>query len=167
MISRNLIKALKSIPKTYFSVSDAEKFHSGKKNSLPVLLTRLAKRGEITRIMRGYYTFDIYSVDFEAFACEIKKPSYISLEYALYHHGLIDQIPETITLVTPGKSQVIECNGKVLEYSHLREDLYSGYEVVGNALIATKEKAVLDELYLIRWGKRSFSDFSVLSSTIP
>lgn len=157
MIKKNLLKKLKLIPKSYFSIKDIEKFHEGKSKSLSVTLNRLVKNELIFRISRGYYTFDITAVDFEQFACEVKKNSYVSLEYALYHHGLIDQVPEVITLVTSGKSAILETSTRKLEYSHLNKGLYFGYEVVGNMLMATKEKAILDELYLIALGKRSLT----------
>ncbi len=157
MLTKELLQKLRTIPKTYFSIADIRKFYEGNLNSLPVILNRMVKRGVLTKIRRGYFTFDLNQVDFEEFAGVIKKPSYISLEYALYHHGLIDQIPEKITLVTTGKPQTLINNGKILEYSHLKKELFFGYEIVKNFLIARKEKAILDELYLISLKKRSFN----------
>lgn len=154
---KQLIKQLQLIPKSYFSIRDAGKFYDGKGTSLSVTLNRLVKREELTRIMKGYYTFNINTVDFEQFACEVKKNSYISLEYALYYHGLIDQLPEIITLVTSDKSAVLQTSTKKLEYSHFKKDLYFGYEIIDNMLMAAKEKAILDELYLIFLGKRSLT----------
>lgn len=151
-----LLEKLGKQRKSFYSIRDIEKIYDGSDKNLPVLLHRFVKDGRLERIMRGYYTFDIMKVDFEEFACTVKKPSYISLEYALYHHGLIDQVPESITLVTTGKSQRISCEGKELEYSHIREDLYFGYEIVGNTLFATKEKALLDMAYLTGLSKRTF-----------
>lgn len=157
MLVDKLLQKLKTIPKTYFSLADIRKFYEGNLNSLPVILSRMVKRGVLTKIRRGYFTFDLNQVDFEDFACAIKKPSYISLEYALYYYGLIDQVPESITLVTTGKSQTLFCNGKTLEYSHINLSLFFGYEIVKNTLIACKEKVILDELYLISLKKRSFN----------
>lgn len=157
MITKNLIRELKMIPKSYFSIKDAEKFYKGASKSLYVTLNRLVKKQELTRIMKSFYTFDLANLDFEQFACEIKKKSYISLEYALFHHGFIDQIPETITLITSGKSTTINTITREIEYSHVKKDLYFGYEITGNMLMATKEKAILDEIYLIALSKRSFT----------
>lgn len=151
-----LLEKLKKQRKSFYSIHDIEKIYDGRDKNLPILLHRFVQDGRLQRIMRGYYAFDIFNVDFEEFACTVKKPSYISLEYALYHHGLIDQVPESITLITTGKSQRISCEGKELEYSHIREDLYFGYEIVGNSLIATKEKALLDIAYLTGLSKRAF-----------
>ncbi len=155
MLIQQLINDLKQIPKTYFSINDIRKFYKGEIKSLPVIILRLEKKSILKKIIRGFYTFDLHSLDYEGFACTYKRPSYISLEYALYHHGLIDQVPETITLITSSKSQTINTNAKILEYSHIKQDLFFGYEIVGNMLMATKEKAILDELYLISLKKRS------------
>lgn len=149
-----LLETLKRIPKTYFSLNDIQKFAKGKLKSLPVMLFRLVQQGRLQRIMRGYFTFDLTRVDWEEFACSLRKPSCISLEYALYYYGFLDQVPEIITLVTPGVSRIFSCNGKDLEYSHIKRELFFAYEISENALIATKEKALLDELYLISLKKR-------------
>src|SRR3989339_644008 len=157
MLIEELVNDLKQIPKTYFSINDIRKFYKGEMKSLPVIISRLEKKGILKKIIKGYYTFDLNLLDYEDFACTYKRPSYISLEYALYHHGLIDQLPETITLITSGKSQTINTNEKILEYSHIKRDLFFGYEIVGNMLMATKEKAILDELYLIALKKRTLN----------
>ena len=151
-----LLQKLGEQKKSFYSIRDIEKMYGGKEDNLSVLLHRFVKDGRLKRIMRGYYTLDIANMDSEEFACTVKKPSYISLEYALYHHGLIQQVPESITLITTGKSGRISCEGKELEYSHIREDLYFGYEIVGNALFATKEKALFDMAYLTGLSKRTF-----------
>lgn len=155
--SHLLIENLKSLPKTFFSLTDIKKFYKGNLRSLPVLISRMIKKGILKRIIKGYFTFDLNKVDFEEFACTYKKPSYISNEYALYHYGLIDQVPETITMVTLGKSQTLNTTGKIIEYSHINKNLFFGYEILGNILIASKEKALLDEIYLISLKKRSLN----------
>lgn len=151
------IEKLKSIPKTYFSFRDMEKFYPGQKGDLKVVLHRLVKQNKVRRLLRGYYALDIFSVDWEQLACELVKPSYISFEYALHRHGLIDQIPTRVTLATTKKRRDFQLPDQVLEYSHINSKLYFGYKVEGNFLIAEKEKALLDELYLISLKKRHLS----------
>lgn len=152
-----LLKKLKSIPKSYFSFSDLGKFYPGKKKDLKVVVHRLIKQEKLARLFKGYYALDLSRVDWEQFACEIVQPSYVSLEYALNQYGIIDQVPTRITLVTTKKSREIILPNQVLEYSHLNPKLYFGYKIKGNFLIAEKEKALLDELYLISLKKRHLS----------
>ena len=152
-----LLEKLKSIPKSYFSFPDLGKFYSGNKKDLKVVVHRLVKQKRLVRLFRGYYALDLVRVDWEQFACELVQPSYVSLEYALNQYGIIDQIPARITLATTKKSRELILPNQVLEYSHLNPKLYFGYKIEGNFLIAEKEKALLDELYLISLKKRLLS----------
>lgn len=151
------IEKLSSVPKTYFSIRDLEKFYSGPKDDLKVVLHRLVKQKKMRRLLRGYYTLDASYVDWEQLACELVKPSYISFEYALYRHGFINQIPARITLTTTKKRREFQLPEQILEYSHINPKLYFGYKIEGNFLIAEREKALLDALYLISLKKRHLS----------
>ncbi|MFH1890424.1 MAG: hypothetical protein ABIJ91_02575 [Candidatus Kuenenbacteria bacterium] len=152
-----LIEKLKSIPKSFFSFSDLGKFYSGRKEDLKVVVYRLIKQKKLIRLLKGYYTLELSQVDWQQFACELIQPSYISLEYALHQYGLIDQVPARITLVTQKKTREFKFSSQVFEYSHFTPKFYFGYKIEGNFLIAEKEKALLDELYLISLKKRSLS----------
>lgn len=156
-MNAHFIEKLSSIPKTYFSLCDLEKFYSGGKDDLKVVLHRLVKQKKMRRLLRGYYTLNVSYVDWEQLACELVRPSYISFEYALYQHGLINQIPARITLAATKKRREFQLPGQVLEYSHINPKLYFGYKIEGSFLIAEKEKALLDELYLISLKKRHLS----------
>lgn len=158
MKPHDLLQQLQLIPKDYFSVQDIRKLYAGDDATLAVTLTRLTNKGFLTRLFRGYYALHPERVDFESLACVIKKPSYISFESALYHHGCIDQIPESITLATSGKSQTLSMKNKTLEYSHLSPDLYFGYEILDGCEMASPEKALLDQLYFASLGKTYFDE---------
>jgi predicted transcriptional regulator of viral defense system len=151
------LEKLKTIPKSYFSFRDLTKFYPGKKKNLRIVVHRLVKQKKLIRLLKGYYTFDLTQIDWEQFACELVQPSYISLEYALHQYGIIDQVPARITLITTKKTREFRLPNQVLEYSHINSKLYFGYKIQGNFLLAEKEKALLDELYLISLKKRHLS----------
>ena len=155
--SEVLLERLNDFPKTYFFRKDIEKFHPGKKGNLSVLLNRMARKKKITRLMRSLYVLNVPATDWESLACELVKPSYISLEYALWRYGLINEIPARITLVTTGKSRLYTFPNTVLEYTHINSARFFGYTVERNALLAAREKAFLDELYLVGLKKRSLN----------
>jgi len=157
MTTTLFLEKLKTIPKSYFSFTDLTKFYPGKKENLKVVLHRLVAQSKLTRLIKGYYTLGLSAVDWEQFACEILRPSYISLEYALHRYDIIDQVPARITLITTKKGRVLRLTNQILEYSHLTSKLYFGYNIQDNFLIAEKEKALLDELYLISLKKRHLS----------
>lgn len=151
------IDRLRGISKTYFSYPDLKKFYPGKEDNLPVVINRLLKRGRLFRIIKGYYTLNFSSMDWESLACERLKPSYISLESALWRYGLMNEIPARITLITTKKSRTHILKDNIFEYSHLNPKLFFGYKIEKNILMAEKEKAFLDEIYLISLKKRSLN----------
>lgn len=152
-----LLEQLKGFPKTYFSKNDLEKFYPGKDKNIGVVLNRLVKRKKIIRLIRGFYTFNLSSLDLESLSCEILTPAYISLEYALWRYGMMNEIPARITLITTKKSRLYTFSNNTFEYSHFNPTLFFGYKIEKNILIAEKEKAFLDEIYLISLKKRSLN----------
>jgi len=151
------LEKLKTIPKSYFSFVDLAKFYPGKKNDLKVVLHRLVNQDKLIRLIKGYYTINLAGTDWEQLACGLLGRSYISLEYALHQYRIIDQVPSNITLVTTKKSRTFKLPTQVFEYSHITPELFFGYRIEENFLIAEKEKALLDELYLISLKKRHLS----------
>ena len=77
------------------------------------------------------------------------SPSYISFETALNYYGLLSQFPLEITSATLGKKTEKEINNQLYTYSKIDKKLFTGYYKESNYLIATKEKALFDEIYLI------------------
>ncbi len=133
-----------------FSVADAKKiFKAKKENTLYKLLQRLEKSGVIKRIIKGKYLFAFREVGDFDLANFLVNPSYISLESALSFYGVLPQFPYTITSVTPLKSQKIIYQEKEYEFAHLESKYFFGFVKKDKFLIATPEKALLDELYFM------------------
>ena len=72
-------------------------------------ISDLLQKGSIIRIKKGLYIFgDEYRrrpYSREILANLIYGPSYISLDYALQHYGLIPERVEAVTSVTTGRSR--------------------------------------------------------------
>ncbi len=82
-------------------------------------------------------------------------PSYVSLESALAHHGLIPEAVFTTTSVTTARPATYQTPLGRFDYRHIAPSLFWGYvEIpVGSgrgrqALVARPEKALLDLVYL-------------------
>ncbi len=77
-------------------------------------------------------------------------PSYISLQTALHHHGLINQIPSVTYAVSLNRTRVYKTEMGVFSIHQLKPDFFFGYETIGisGIKLATPEKALLDILYL-------------------
>ena len=150
-----LIKKLTGFNKSYFTVADLEKVLDLKRNSLYVTLNRMVKSGVLVRLGKNIYLLFTESVDIEKIANELYFPSYLSFEQALSQYGILSQIPYVHTFVTirPTKKMVIA--GVAVEYSHLKKELFWGYTLKNGKYIAEKEKALLDQLYIVSMGKRN------------
>jgi predicted transcriptional regulator of viral defense system len=77
-------------------------------------------------------------------------PSYISLQSALYYHGMIEQIPEIIYAVSIGRTKIFQTPVATVSVHHIPSALFFGYQEISKHAIkiATPEKALFDFLYL-------------------
>lgn len=91
-------------------------------------------------------------------------PAYISLQSALYHHGLIEQIPAVIYAVTIGRPRRIQTTAGTVSLHRVPPPLFAGFEVIGRDAVkmATPEKALFDVLYLAPGRTRLFTNLPEL-----
>ncbi|MCK4303688.1 MAG: hypothetical protein KAY24_05560 [Candidatus Eisenbacteria sp.] len=125
-------------------------------------VTQLLANGTLIRIRKGLYCFSEAfrreSVVREYLANLIYGPSYVSLEFALSHHGLIPERVETVTSVTPQRPREFFTPFGAFSYRKLNERKYSVGAALEKAgattfLIATAEKALADKV----WTDKRFS----------
>jgi predicted transcriptional regulator of viral defense system len=88
-------------------------------------------------------------------------PSYISFQSALYYHGMISQIPNTIYAASLARTRQYKTPIAHVSIHHLHPRFFFGFDTVAKSKIkmATPEKALLDILYL---SSASSSVFSAL-----
>lgn len=119
-------------------------------------ITSLLKNSEIIRVKKGLYVLGAeYEKPFshEILANLIYGPSYISLEFALSHYGLIPDRVKTITSITSKRNKVFKTPLGDFTYSYLPKRLYSiGLRRVQidskrGYIIASQEKAIIDLLH--------------------
>lgn len=121
-------------------------------------VNELLKSGTIARVKKGLYIFGAESrqspVCKESLANLIYGPSCISMEYALWYHGLIPERVETITSVTPKRDKVFSTPIGRFTYKYLASSKYPhGIEQHWvdqhhPILIASPEKALCDYIVL-------------------
>lgn len=152
-----LIKKLTGFHKSYFTVADLEKVLGLKRDSLYVTLNRLVKKGVLDRLAKNIYSLFTQAFDIEKIANELYFPSYISFEQALSHYSILSQIPYTVTLATSRPTKKMVIRDVAVEYSHLKKELFFGYTLKNGKYIADREKALLDQLYMVSMGKRGIA----------
>lgn len=117
-------------------------------------LTRWVRNGRLLKLKNGVYAFarEIGRVRGEEVASLLCEPSYLSLESALSHYGIIPEMVFAYVSVTPKITRTFENVLGHFVYRHVKSALFWGYSEVktdtGRYLMAEPEKAVLDYLYL-------------------
>lgn len=115
------------------------------------------RTGKILQLRRGLYAFSPhYSVKRPALyeiANRLVRPSYVSLQSALSHYGMIPEHVAVVTSVTTGRPQKLNNAFGRFFYRHIKASLFFGfaYRLVSKAdyaYVATPEKALLDLIYL-------------------
>jgi len=131
---------------------------------LRVFLSRLEERGDIIRFKRGFYVSRVYcdavktsgkwTQYLEFLAAKVYSPSYLSLDYVLYQHNLLTEMPVNFTLVTANKTAVYKNALGLFSYHKVKKSLFYGYKtaVEGGFPVyrASKAKALFDFIYLRR-----------------
>ncbi|MFA6408927.1 MAG: hypothetical protein WCW01_01960 [Gammaproteobacteria bacterium] len=123
-------------------------------------LRRLEKFGHTIRLQRGLWALPekveplmLPEYLTAPYAC------YVSLQSALYHHGMIEQIPEVIYAVTLMRTKKFKTQFATVSAHHIPPSFFGGFISVGtnNIKIATPEKALLDFFYLSTAKSRLFT----------
>ncbi|MBI3508728.1 MAG: type IV toxin-antitoxin system AbiEi family antitoxin domain-containing protein [Chlamydiia bacterium] len=115
------------------------------------VLRRLAQKKHIVHLGKGLWVLDLKVHPFLLLDYVVAPfPCYISLQTALYHHDMIDQIPRILTAVSLARTKRIETPLATISIHHIAPQFFCEYELdpKTHVKIATPEKALLDIFYL-------------------
>ena len=120
-------------------------------------LSRWVTSGHLVQLRKGLYALapPYRKTEPHPFvvANRLVRGSYVSLQSALAHHGLIPEHVPVITSVTTGRPQHRENPFGSFEFHHCPPDRLTGYRVLklggGEALVATPVKALADLIHLV------------------
>lgn len=125
-------------------------------------LAKLEEEGMVTRVRRGLWVITTHP-DFSPYAVVPHlftegEDGYVSLLSALNLHGMIEQIPRVVQVMTTTQRARLKTPVGTYEFHQIQPDLFDGfgpYRRTGSFDIATPEKALFDTLYLsARKGRR-------------
>ena len=122
------------------------------------------KKGYILRLRKGWYCFrEFTQVPEFSFlvANNLYTPSYISHQEALFFYGLVPEHIVDSTSISTKKTETFTILGKVYKYYSIHPKLFFGYVLKNmtvngltrSFMIAEKEKAILDLLYVFDFYK--------------
>jgi len=123
------------------------------------VLSRISKAKQIIHIRRGTWVFP--DIEPLTLPCLLTAPfpAYISLQTALYYHGMISQIPNIIYTVSLARTRLYKTPIASISVHHIQPSFFFGYHETNNdglLKIATPEKALIDVFYLSQTKTRLF-----------
>ncbi len=111
---------------------------------------KLREAGLLVKLARGRWAIQ-GRIDPFAVAEHLTTPfpTYISLQSALYQHGMISQIPSVVYAVSLARTQRRQTPLGTYSIHHVEPSFFFGYELneTGQAKIAIPEKAIVDYFY--------------------
>lgn len=117
-------------------------------NALKSKINYYVQVHKIKQVRKGIYCLPDF--DTEELACKLYAPTYISLEYVLQKEGVIFQYQESITSLC-SLSRTVVMDEKTYVYRKIKNEIL--FNMIGvnrteNKSIASKERAILDTLYM-------------------
>ena len=137
-----------------FSLEDIFKWFPGSSRStVKNQLGSWIAKGYLLRLRRNLYFLKETGLKEEfILANYLYQPSYVSLESALNYHGIIPDVPFTVTSVTTKKTQEFKTPFGLYTYRTLKSELFFGWQGIKageqNYKLATPEKTLFDYLWL-------------------
>ncbi|MBC8393583.1 MAG: hypothetical protein H8E17_13585 [Deltaproteobacteria bacterium] len=160
---------LKKIKKFHFGYEDIARALGISPASAKVTASRYTRQGILLRMKKNMYVFrEAWNTagreDKFLLANMGQVPSYISLMTALDYYEITTQIQrDFFESVAVKRSKEINIDGSVFRYVKLAANLYNEFIKEKDFFIATPEKALMDAIYLMSYGRYSL-DLSALDS---
>ena len=153
------LRRLQQLKVPVFETRDASALLSVSPANANMILRRLADHHLIVHLARGKWLMGTALARFALpELLSAPSPAYVSMQSALFHHGLIEQIPAVVYAATLGKPRRVKTPIAVVSFHRLPPELFQGFELEADgAKIATPEKALFDTLYLAPARSRLFA----------
>lgn len=132
-------------------------------SKIQLQLTRWVKAGKLIQLRRGLYALaePYRKTNPHPFlvANRMKRASYVSLQSALAHYGLIPEYVPVVTSVTTGRPEHLRTKLGSFTFRHIKKAVFKGFQKIevstGQfAFIASPEKSLADLLYLTSGSER-------------
>jgi len=151
----------------YFTVYDLAELLNIKNESAMVLCSRYAKKNIFIRLKNNFYVLEqkweyLTREDFFKISNFLQVPSYISFMTALTYYEVSTQVQQNFfESASLRRTKQIEAKEYVFHFYKLKKEYYFEFIKQGNVFIATKEKALVDAIYLYSFGKYKIDFHSI------
>ena len=146
-----LIGSIKAEDLLVFGVDEVKSLTGWNKNRIHNTLSNLNKKGHIIRLKKNTYTLEkhFFENTFKVITESI-KPSYISFWTALSSYGFTEQQVNVIQLISTKQFHDLEIRNVNVEISTFKPEKFFGYDEIQGAVIADKEKSLVDSLFMLQ-----------------
>ncbi len=167
MRKKSIFAAIKDIGKPVFTTRELSQISGKSPSVVTQSLNNLVKDGAVAKIYRGVWVNSGAAVSSYTIMPYLFSGhrAYVSFISALHLYGIIEQIPQVITIASTSHSRTIRTAAGVFRSHHITPEFFTGfdwYQGHGSFLIADQEKALVDSLYLSAYKKKNFGYFPEL-----
>jgi predicted transcriptional regulator of viral defense system len=169
----NIIKFIKRFKRPYFTTRELSDVSQKAASVVTQSLNFLRKQGVVIKIYRGVWA-EVTNKALSPYAVlpYLFKSNrvYISFLSALHMHGIIEQIPQVITLASTSHTKKIKTSIGTYSVHKISPKFFFGfnwYKNTENFLVAEPEKALADCLYLFTRKKKQYGYFPELNLQKP
>ncbi|HEY5921579.1 MAG TPA: hypothetical protein VIV11_07905 [Kofleriaceae bacterium] len=124
------------------------------------LLARLAAARLIMRLRPGLWLLSRTAPSVYTLVEPLSSPfpSYVSLQSALYSHGMIEQVPSIVFAISLGRTRKLRTQIGSFSYHHIAPELFDGFAIGSDDVkLAVPEKALFDMAYMSGGRTREFA----------
>lgn len=169
----SIIGYIKKLEQPVFTTRGISDISRKSPSAVTQALNFLSRQGAVKKLYRGVWA-EITRKQISPFmliphlfkSCRV----YVSFLSALHLHGIIEQIPQTITLASTAHTRKIKTAAGTFVVHKISPGYFFGfdwYKGTGNFLIAEPEKALADCLYLFTRKKKQYGYFPELNLKKP
>ena len=127
-----------------------------------VFISRNVRSGLFIKLRNNYYLLKDSNPSLYFIANRLYQPSYVSLEKALAHYGVIPETVYTVTSVTTKPTREFDTPKGIFSYQKIQQNAFTGYSPISLegvvTLFAEPEKALADYLYFVDLKRVSLND---------
>lgn len=165
---RDIMVFIKKLGSTVFTTRELIAISGKSASTIVQSLNRLVQKGLLNKVYRGVWAqpggrpFSAFEVMPYLFP---RQRVYVSFITALNLYGIVEQVPQVITLASPLHSRTIRTKVGVFSIHQMAPAFFNGFDWhkgEGSFLIAQPEKALIDSLYLSSRKKKQFGHFPEL-----
>lgn len=166
--SQNIFVFIKKLGRNIFTTYELAAISGKSTSTIIQSLNRLVRQGLLIKVYRGVWAepqpralsaFEVIPFLFP------RQRVYVSFVTALHLHGIVEQIPQVVTLASTSHTSTIRTKVGVFSVHQVAPAFFNGfdwYQGQGSFLIADPEKALIDSLYISSRKKKQFGHFPEL-----